>query len=253
MQAYIPYHIEGQNRSGRTVIICDHAANTVPYFVSNGNLGIPQSDMQRHIAYDVGALGLSKRLAEQLKAPLVHSNFSRLVIDPNRGEDDPTLVMQLYDGSIIPANRGLSDVDKEQRLERCYRPYHNALENVLSNRYDPIIISIHTFTKKLNGYSERPWHVGVLYADDNRLANPLLKLLHDQPDICTGDNQPYRGDLKGDTMEVHALRHGRIHVLIEVRNDLIETDINQNKWAGKLTPIITQAIEAAQSKEIKNG
>jgi predicted N-formylglutamate amidohydrolase len=249
MPAYKPYQIEGQDRSSQIVVICDHATNTVPDFVSDGNLGISPCDMSRHIAYDVGALGVSKRLARQLNAPLIYSNFSRLVIDPNRGEDDPTLVMQLYDGSIIPANRAITDAEKKQRLENCYRPYHAALNTLLADRDNPIIISIHTFTKQLNGYGPRPWHVGILYANDERLAQPLIRHLREVPNLCVGDNQPYSGNLKGDTMETHALQKGRIHALIEIRNDLIETEADQYTWADRLAPHIAQAIEAPQTNE----
>ncbi len=249
MPDYIPFQIEGQDRPAQTVVICDHAANTVPDFVNVGDLGMASSDMARHIAYDVGALGFSKYLAKLMNAPLVYSNFSRLVIDPNRGEDDPTLVMQLYDGSIIPANRNISEADKNQRLEKCYRPYHTALNTVLSHRENPIILSIHTFTKQLNGYGQRPWHVGVLYANDARLSTPMLAELNAQPELCVGDNQPYSGHLKGDTMETHALQPNRIHALIEIRNDLIETTQDQHKWAEKLAPIFTRAIKTAQDNE----
>lgn len=249
MPAYEPFQIEGQDRSSQVVVICDHATNTVPSFVSDGDLGITPCDMSRHIAYDVGALGVSRRLAEQLNAPMIYTNFSRLVIDPNRGEDDPTLVMQLYDGSIIPANRTVTEAEKSQRLEDCYRPYHAALEALLADRDNPIIISIHTFTKQLNGYVPRPWQVGILYAHDERLAQPLIQHLRAEPDLCVGDNQPYRGDLKGDTMEFHALQHDRIHALIEIRNDLIETDTDQHKWADRLAPLIAQAIEDTQVNE----
>ena len=249
MPTYTPYQIEGLDRPAHVVLICDHAANTVPDFVNGGDLGMDPADMARHIAYDVGALGLSRHLAKLMNAPLVYSNFSRLVIDPNRGEDDPTLVMQLYDGSIIPANRNISEADKNQRLEKCYSPYHKALETVLSQRENPIIISIHTFTKQLNGYGERPWHVGVLYANDARLSTPMLAELNAQPELCVGDNQPYSGHLKGDTMETHALQPNRIHALIEIRNDLIETTQDQHKWAEKLAPIFTRAIKTAQYNE----
>ncbi len=249
MPDYAPYQIEGQDRSSQVVLICDHAANTIPDFVNGSDLGITPTDMARHIAYDVGALGVSKRLAEHLDAPLIYSNFSRLVIDPNRGEDDPTLVMQLYDGSIIPANRKISQTDKNTRLEKCYRPYHKALETVLAQRDNPVILSIHTFTKQLNGYGQRPWHVGVLYAHDERLSKPMLAELNTQSDLNIGDNQPYSGHLKNDTMDAHALQHGRIHALIEIRNDLIETTENQRKWADKLAPIFTSAIKTAQDNE----
>lgn len=249
MTAYQPYTIEGENRTSQIVIICDHAANTVPNFVNDGDLGISKTDMARHIAYDVGALGLSQRLAKHLNAPLIHSNFSRLVIDPNRGEDDPTLVMQLYDGTIIPANRNITEEATELRMERCYRPYHSALEALLSQRENPIILSIHTFTKQLNGYGSRPWQVGVLYAEDERMAKPLIKLLEAQPDLCVGDNQPYSGNLKGDTMEYHALQRGRIHALIEIRNDLIEAEAAQYEWADRLAPIFAEAIRITQKEE----
>lgn len=249
MSTYDPYKIEGEDRSSQIVIICDHATNTVPEFVNGGDLGISATDMARHIAYDVGALGISKRLAQHLDAPLIYSNFSRLVIDPNRGEDDPTLVMQLYDGTIIPANRNISADATEIRQARCYRPYHSALEALLAQRDNPIILSIHTFTKQLNGYGSRPWQVGVLYADDKRMAKPLIELLKAQPDLCVGDNQPYSGNLKGDTMEYHALQQGRIHALIEIRNDLIETEAEQNEWADKLAPIFAKAIKITQKEE----
>ena len=253
MPDYAPYQVEGQDRHSQIVVICDHAANTVPDFISGGDLGISQADMNRHIAYDIGAFGASRRLAERLSASFIHSNFSRLVIDPNRAEDDPTLVMQLYDGSIIPANRGISDNDKNLRKEKCYGPYHNALKDLLAKHTNPIIISVHTFTKQLNGYAERPWHIGILYADDKRLATPLIDLLNKQPDLCVGDNQPYSGNLKGDTMDRHALQQGRIHVLIEIRNDLIEIEADQHKWADILAPIILQAIDIADTEETENG
>lgn len=253
MPEYAPYEIEGQERPAQVVVICDHATNTVPDFVNGGDLGIGPTDMARHIAYDVGALGVSRRLAEHLDAPLIYSNFSRLVIDPNRGEDDPTLVMQLYDGSIIPANRKISRTEKNKRLEKCYHPYHKALESTLAGYDNPVILSIHTFTKQLNGYEQRPWHVGVLYSHDERLSKPLLTELNTHQDLNIGANQPYSGHLKGDTMDAHALQHGRIHALIEIRNDLIETVENQHKWADKLAPIFASAIKTTQKDEADYG
>jgi predicted N-formylglutamate amidohydrolase len=249
MSNYTPYHVEGQNRPGRAVVICDHATNTVPDFVNDGDLGLSKTDMCRHIAYDVGALGVSKHLAKLLDAPLVYSNFSRLVIDPNREEDDPTLVMQLYDGSIIPANRQISQAGVTERLDKCYRPYHAALETVLVAHKKPVIISIHTFTKQLNGYATRPWHVGVLHSQDERLSQPLLTELKTHPDLCVGDNQPYSGHLQGDTMDTHALHKNRIHALIEIRNDLVKTPDKQHNWAEKLAPIFAEAIKTLEETE----
>ncbi len=241
---YHPFEISGADRPGRFVCLCDHAANTVPPFVAGGDLGLPPEDMNRHIAFDIGAAGVTRALAERLTGPAVLSNFSRLVIDPNRGEDDPTLVMRLYDGTIIPANKTVSLQDREHRLSTMYRPYHDAVAQVTAAQPDPVLVSVHSFTPQLRGRPARPWHVGVLYAEDRRMADPLLNRLRAEDDLCVGDNQPYSGHLTGDTMDKHALRHGRPHVLIEIRNDLISNEADQMAWADRLAPILTDTLAA---------
>ena len=241
-----PAHILGGERTSRWLIICDHATNRVPDWVNGGDLGISSDDMARHIAYDVGAAGVSIRLAEKLGAPAVLSNFSRLVIDPNRGEDDPTLVMQLYDGTIIPANRGTSLEDVEERLEKCYRPYHDEVARLAGQRDDTVIVSVHSFTRQFRGRAMRPWHCGLLHADDDRLSTPLLDLLHQVPGMVAAANKPYSGYLKGDTIDRHAIRTGRQNTLIEVRNDLIETDSGQSEWADRFAELLPQALEMAE-------
>jgi len=242
---YDPFEIEGADRPARWLVTCDHAANTVPPFVNGGTLGLSDADMARHIAYDVGAAGLTRRLAERLDAPAILSNFSRLVIDPNRGEDDPTLLMKLYDGTIIPGNRHADAEERERRLNRCYRPYHTALAELTARRADTVIISIHSFTKQLNGYAPRPWHVGLLYASDTRLARPLADLLAQESDLCIGENEPYGGHLPGDAIARHAIAYERPNILIELRNDLVGTAANQVAWADRLAPFIEKAGEIA--------
>jgi predicted N-formylglutamate amidohydrolase len=167
------------------------------------------------------------------------------VIDPNRGEDDPTLVMRLYDGTIIPANRHAAPEDIERRLNRLYRPYHTALAELAARRADTVIVSIHSFTPQLRGRPPRPWHIGLLYAADARLAKPLLARLTQEPDLCVGDNEPYTGHLPGDAIARHAIAHERPNVLIELRNDLIETPAQQTAWARRLAPILQEV--AAQT------
>lgn len=240
---YQPYHIIGEDRPARWVVTCDHAANTVPRFVGGGSLGIHDEDMARHIAYDVGAAGVAKRLGELLDGPVVLSNFSRLVIDPNRGEDDPTLLMRLYDGTIIPANRHADAAERERRLERCYRPYHEAQERLLARREDSILLSIHSYTRQLRGRPPRPWHIGILHASDQRLARPLLYRLREEHDLCVGENEPYGGHLPGDSVDRHAIASGRNNALIELRNDLIEDEKGQNAWAERLAPILQEVLE----------
>ncbi|HBQ35856.1 MAG TPA: N-formylglutamate amidohydrolase [Rhodobacteraceae bacterium] len=239
---YHPYHIFGENRPSRWLITADHAANTIPPDVNGGDLGLPAADMARHIAFDPGSAGLTCALAELLDAPAILSNFSRLVIDPNRGEDDPTLLMKLYDGTIIPANRHADAKERERRLKAYYRPYHTALAELSARRNDTLYVSIHSYTPQLAGRPKRPWHVGILYANDTRLSAPLVDRLRQEPDLCVGENEPYGGHLRGDSVDKHALAHNRPNVLIEIRNDLIKTDEQQVNWAKRLAPMLEQAL-----------
>ena len=242
MQAFDIY---GKDRPGRWLVTCDHATNRVPMDVGGGSLGIDAADMARHIAYDVGAAGLARALGEALDSPVICSDFSRLVIDPNRGEDDPTLVMQLYDGTIIPANRGVTATEVERRLTQLYRPYHAAYANLAARRDDTVIVAIHSFTPCLKGRAQRPWHVGVLYSHlDERFSKPLIARLQAETDLCIGDNEPYAGHLPGDAIDKHALQPGRHNTLIELRNDLIATEADQTAWAQRLAPILQQVLAA---------
>ncbi len=240
-----PFEIEGADRPARYLVTCDHASNAVPDFVNGGTLGLAAGDMARHIAYDVGAAGVARELARRLDAPYIGANFSRLVIDPNRGEDDPTLLMKLYDGTVIPGNRHAGPVELEQRLNRLYRPYHTALAQLAARRDDTVIIAVHSFTPQLQGRPPRPWHVGVLFAADERLSRPLIARLRQEPGLCVGENEPYGGHLPGDSIARHAIAYQRPNVLIELRNDLIKTDKEQVAWARRLAPMIEEAAERA--------
>ncbi len=245
MTAETPFHVMGENRPARWLITVDHATNRVPGWVNGGDLGIAPADMERHIAYDLGALGVARHLAEALAAPLIWSDFSRLVIDPNRGEDDPTLVMQLYDGTIIPANRGIGAAAVEERLTRLHRPYHDALARLAARRPDTVVCAIHSFTPCLRGRAPRPWQVGVLHSPhDSRLALPLIAALR-ETGLCVGDNEPYSGHLAGDAIDRHALAPGRPNVLIELRNDLIAEAAGQARWAALLAPVLQAVLRAS--------
>ncbi|WP_430463137.1 N-formylglutamate amidohydrolase [Tabrizicola sp.] len=237
------FQIIGENRPGRWLVTCDHASNRVPDWVAGGTLGIAAEDMARHIAWDVGAAGLTRALATALDSPAILSNFSRLVIDPNRGEDDPTLVMKLYDGTIIPANRHIDSAGITERLDRLYRPYHAAYAELAARRADTVIVAIHSFTPCLKGRPPRPWHIGVLHSHlDSRFSLPLIARLRAETDLCVGDNEPYSGHLPGDAIDRHALATGRHNTLIELRNDLIATDQQQHDWAARLAPILSEVL-----------
>ena len=242
---WTPFHILGEERASRWLIICDHATNRVPPGVANGDLGLAPEDMDRHIAFDVGAAGVAIRLAEKLNAPAILSNFSRLVIDPNRGTDDPTLLMRLYDGTLIPANRHADNSEVSRRLDMCYRPYDDAIERLAARQTDTVIVSVHSFTPQFKGRAIRPWHVGILYGDDARLSVPFLNELRKHPDWVVGANEPYSGHLPGDTIYRHALTKGRQNTLIEIRNDLIADDAGQTEWADNLAPMLEAALATA--------
>ena len=226
------------------LLVCDHASNAVPPFVEP--LGLPDEDMARHIAWDVGARAVTLGLAEQLGAPALLTTWSRLVIDPNRGADDPTLVMKLYDGSIIPGNRGVDEAEIARRLELLHRPYHEAIDEALDGMLaagrQPAIVSMHSFTPQFRGRAPRPWHVGLLWDKDDRLVAPLMTQLRLAGDLIVGDNEPYSGQLAGDCMWMHGTSRDIPHVLVEIRNDLIADAAGQAEWVERLAPMIRHAI-----------
>jgi len=228
------------------LVLCDHASNRVPHAVNGGSLGISEADMNRHIAYDIGARETALLIAEALKAPMLASRFSRLVIDPNRGEDDPTILMKIYDHTIVEGNRHADAAEKQRRIEAYHRPYHAAIDaalaKVTARGEIPVMISIHSYTPQLNGRPKRPWHIGVLWDDDARIPVPLLEKLRENREITVGDNEPYSGELRGDTMYFHATKNGYPHVLIELRHDLIATPEGQAKWAAILAKPLAEII-----------
>ncbi|HCP82518.1 MAG TPA: N-formylglutamate amidohydrolase [Octadecabacter sp.] len=250
--SFEPFSIHGANRRSRWLITCDHASNAVPPCIGGGSLGLPDEDMQRHIAYDVGAAGVTRALADALGAPAVLSNFSRMVIDPNRGLNDPTLLMKLYDGSVIPANRNADAIEKARRVDAFYSPYHNAYAELAARQGDTVIVAVHSFTPQLNGRPPRPWHIGILHAFDDRLSNALLGLLNKEDGLCVGDNEPYAGHLPGDAIDRHALQTSRANTLIELRSDLIETADQQVAWAKRLAPILTKALIQMETSDAKD-
>ncbi|MEE2944435.1 MAG: N-formylglutamate amidohydrolase [Pseudomonadota bacterium] len=238
------YQIHGETRASRWVITVDHASNRVPEEVNGGDLGLAPADMQRHIAYDIGALGVALSLGELMDAPVVASDFSRLVIDPNRGEIDPTLIMRLYDGTLIPANAEIDVKEEQRRLETYYKPYNDAIERVASQRDDPIIVAMHSFSPRLNGKAPRPWEVAILHAahDPRNLGPHVIERLREEYDLTVGDNEPYHGHLPGDAVDRLALQMGRLNTLIELRQDLIINAKEQHAWAARLAPILNNAL-----------
>jgi predicted N-formylglutamate amidohydrolase len=230
--------IEGDAGCG-VLLLCDHATNALPK--AYGSLGLPPHEFHRHIAYDIGAAGVTERIAAALHAPALLARYSRLLIDPNRGADDPTLIMQISDGAVVPGNATIDDAERQARITRYYQPYHEAIEAAVDAALEagkpPILFSVHSFTSAWRGV-QRPWHVGVLWDKDPRLALPLLDALQAIPGLVAGNNVPYSGQLYGDTLYRHATSRGLAHVLIEVRQDLILTPEGQAEWGDRLAEVL---------------
>ena len=238
-------------RSG-ALILCDHAGRDIP--AAYGNLGLPASVFERHIAYDIGAAGITRTLAAELSAPALLATFSRLFIDANRGPDDPTLVMRLSDGAIVPANARVDDAEVVRRKSVCWQPYQDAItaqiDDACAQDRPPVIVSIHTFTHAWKGVP-RPWHVGVLWDRDDRLARPLLDALAAEGDLIVGDNEPYDGALAGDTMYRHGTSRGLAHALIEVRQDLVADEAGQRAWGLRLARLLRPILAVSDLHEIR--
>ncbi len=244
--------LDGRADAG-LILICDHAENTLPS--DYGSLGLPSEEVQRHIAYDIGAKGVVERLAEILDVPAVLSRFSRLLIDPNRGIDDPTLIMRLSDGAIIPGNRTLMPEEREKRIAQWYRPYHQAIARVIDAAHayhpHPALLSVHSFTEVWRG-NIRPWQVGILWDADARMAGPLIDTLVAEGDLLVGDNEPYTGKLKGDCLWTHGTQRGLPHALIELRQDLIRAEADQAAWAERIARVMRK-IENRRGLAMKIG
>jgi predicted N-formylglutamate amidohydrolase len=244
------YRIIGGSTSAGLVILCDHASNALPE--GYDSLGLRPSEFERHIAYDIGAAAIAERLAKALGAPALLTRVSRLLIDPNRGVDDPTLIMQLSDGAVVPGNRDLADSERHNRISRYYTPYHQAIERVVAACRDdgsangrlPLIFSVHSMTHAWKGVS-RPWHCSILWHNDFGFAEPLLRAFRADPNLVVGDNVPYAGGLEGDTLFQHAHPHRLPNAVIEYRQDLVADERGQQQWADR-TVAILRTILAAQ-------
>jgi predicted N-formylglutamate amidohydrolase len=233
--------IEGSLAAG-VLFLCDHATNALPK--AYGTLGLTKKQLDRHIAYDIGAAWVARRLAALFGAPAILSRFSRLLIDPNRGADDPTLVMRLSDGDIIPGNARIGAEEIEYRRAHYWRPYRAAIamtiDAMVSQGPPPAVVSIHTFTPAWKS-RPRPWEVGILWDSDPRFAIPLIAALASEG-LCVGDNEPYDGALMGDTLDEEVTRRGIAGLLVEIRQDLVSTKEEAAAFAERLARLLRPVL-----------
>ena len=230
---------------GPLLFLCDHAGNRLPS--GYGTLGLDPALFETHIAYDIGAADVTRALAAAFGAPALLGVYSRLLVDLNRGPDDPTLVMQLSDGSIIPGNRGIGPQEAARRAAQYHAPYHQAIAEQAARLDNPILISLHSFTPAWKG-AKRKWELGVLWDKDGRLAVPLMARMR-EAGFEVGDNEPYSGALEGDTLNRHGTRHGRPHVLIEMRQDLVDNQDKAAAMAARLKVILSAALADMRAKD----
>ncbi|HXP72679.1 MAG TPA: N-formylglutamate amidohydrolase [Stellaceae bacterium] len=242
-----PSPVERVNAEGKAPVLvtCDHASRRVPK--SLHNLGLDAESLEQHIGWDIGAAEVSRGLARQLDAPAILAGYSRLVIDCNRDLDDPTSMPAVSDGVPVPGNRDVSPAAKAQRVETLFKPYHRAIEAALDGfaqrGVHPAVLSIHSFTPVMNGFA-RPWHVGILWDKDPRMAVPALAALRREARLVVGDNEPYSArEPAGYTVRTHAEKRGLPHLNVEIRQDLIAIDAGTAEWAERLARVLTPILE----------
>ncbi len=240
--------IDGRPEAG-VLLLCDHASNALPE--TYGTLGLPAVDLEAHIAYDIGAADLTRRLAAQLDAPALLTRFSRLLIDPNRGAQDPTLVMRLSDRRLIPGNARVDAAEIDRRRAFYWQPYRTAIAETIAALTAkgpvPAVVSLHTFTPNWRG-TERPWQIGILWDADPRLPLPLIAALKARG-LTVGDNEPYDGALSGDTLHEQVTSRGLAGLLIEVRQDLVATPEKAHGWADLLAEVLAPILARPEMHE----
>ncbi|MGH8171928.1 MAG: N-formylglutamate amidohydrolase [Rhodanobacteraceae bacterium] len=241
-----PFHVERENARSPFFLICDHAGRRFPR--SLGTLGLPESELERHIAWDIGARGLASRLAERLDAFLIAQTYSRLVIDCNRPLTSPTSIALRSENTDIPGNRDLAPAEVAARAREIFVPYHarivEELDRRLAARQPTLLVSVHSFTPVFKDVA-RPWHVGMLYHRDARVAHALLALIRAQERWVVGDNEPYSiSDGSDYAIPVHGEQRGLPHVELEVRQDLIADEAGQDEWAERIAGWLVAAQDA---------
>jgi predicted N-formylglutamate amidohydrolase len=238
-----PFEVAGRDARSRFVLACDHAGRRLPRAL--GQLGLSGGELERHIAWDIGAAAVARRLAAALDAFVVCQPYSRLVIDCNRPLDAPDSIVARSERTTIPGNQSITRADAERRAGEIFHPYHAQIRAELDRRRrlgrSSIFVTVHSFVPVFMD-AARPWHAGVLYNRDARLAEPLLRLLAEERDLVVGRNQPYAASALTDYSIIeHGERRGIPQVELEIRQDLIGDEAGQDAWAERLARLLIAA------------
>jgi predicted N-formylglutamate amidohydrolase len=238
-----PFIVDNPEGAGPFVIVCDHASNRMPG--EYHSLGLSPDALQTHIAWDPGALSVSRRLSAMLDAPLLWPDASRLIVDCNRAPDAPDLILAESEGRPVPGNRDLTDQERSRRLAEVHAPYHAAIDACIARRQatglETALIAVHSFTPVYLGKT-RPWQIGIVFDHDRRLADPLIRRLKADPALTVGVNQPYSpADRVYYTLSRHGEARGLAAVMIEICNNEIAGETGQRRWAERLGDIFATA------------
>jgi predicted N-formylglutamate amidohydrolase len=231
-----PFEVVPASPASRFVIVCDHAGRLVPRALEG--LGLPADELERHIAWDIGVAGLGRKLARALDATLILQPYSRLVIDCNRRLTRPDSIVKTSEDTVVPGNQDISPAAARERATEIFEPYHARIREELDARRDAgraaTLILLHSFTPVYRGVA-RPWHAGVLYLGDSRLALALLDQLRAEHGLVVGENEPYAAsELTDYGIVEHGEGRGLLHVELEVRQDLLSDEASQNAWSERL-------------------
>lgn len=246
-----PFEIVNPSGRGPMVLTCDHASHAVPAALDG--LGLDPADLRRHIGWDAGAAELARRLSRRFDAPAVLSGYSRLVIDCNRSPGHPESILAESDGTPVPGNQGLTPQEAKRRAQALFHPYHEAVAGVLdsigSRGETPAYVALHTFTPNMNGMA-RPWHFGVLWDHDPRIARPLIEALRRRPGLIVGDNEPYSGrDHGAFSNGHHATPAGLPNAMIEIREDLLADEAGISRCEGILAGVLEEVLAPGPREE----
>jgi predicted N-formylglutamate amidohydrolase len=238
-EAYEAVRVSNRNGASPYLLVCDHASNFIP--ACFGTLGLEDSELSRHIAWDPGALPVIRRMAEALDATLIESCVSRLVIDCNRPLDAPDLISPVSETTVVPGNENLTEAQRQERIALSWQPFHDTIEEVIAERLvkgmETRLVSVHSFTPVYKGVS-RPWHIGIIHDEDDSLAAPMIDALKAVDGMTVGVNEPYSpADRVYFTLERHGRARGLACAMIEIRNDEIRDETGQCKWADLLAGI----------------
>lgn len=238
-----PAEVVNADGSSAFFLVCEHASRVIPRRL--GTLGLGQDDLERHIAWDIGAASVARQMSQAMDATLVLQNYSRLVIDCNRPPMTAQAMPVVSETTSVPGNENIDDDERATRISDIFHPFHDTVANLLDERAGAgrpsILVTIHSFNPVYDGF-ERPWHVGAQYNRAPVFSKCINELLGRDEGLCIGDNQPYPvNDDTHYTIPVHGEQRGIVHTMIEVRNDLVSDGNGQAHWAERLTAVLEEA------------